>query len=286
MEKFKRILIILFGSFITGAGIFFFYMPLNLTVGGLSGFAIALNHFLPNFSVGFIMLSLEIILFILGFALLGASFGFYTVISSLMISGSLIVLERILPNQPPLTDDILLNLFVGILLVGGGVAMVINQEASTGGTDIIAMILRKYLNVSVGVGLFIADIVTVFLGGSAYGMDIFLYGLIGVLINSIVIERMIQGFNIKVNMIIISKHSREINEFIIKELNRGTTIYKAEGGYTREERHIINSIVSQRQYIKIKHKVEELDPAAFISISYVREVLGEGFTYKLEREEV
>lgn len=286
MDKFKRLFIILLGSILTGAGIFFFYMPLNLTVGGLSGFAIGLNHFFPQFSVGMIMLILDLFLFVLGFILLGTSFGFYTVLSSLMISGSLIVLEKIFPNQGPLTEDILLNLFVGILTVGGGVAIVINQEASTGGTDIIAMILRKYLNVSIGAGLFIADIVTIFLGGSAYGMDIFLYGLIGVLANSIVVERMIQGFNIKVNMFIISNKVDQINDYIIHDLDRGTTIYKAEGGYTREERQIINTIVSQRQYITIRHQVEEIDPSAFISISYVREVLGEGFTYELEGEKI
>ena len=285
MKKAKTNIIIVLGSLLCSIGVYFFMIPDNLTVGGLAGFAIGLNHFIPAIPTGIIMILCNIILFILGFLILGKAFGAKSIVSSLLISGFIYIFELIYPDFEPMTGEVLLNMLVGILISAAGVAMVINQNASTGGTDIVAMILKKFFNLDIGKGLYIADFVTVVVGGLAFGKEIFMYSFFGILINSFVVDKAIAGFNTKVNMFITSTHPFEINDFIIKEISRGSTIYNAQGGYSLEDRHIINTIVSRAQYIRIKNKVKEIDPKAFISISYVSEVLGEGFTYELEREE-
>ncbi|MDO5755256.1 MAG: YitT family protein [Tissierellia bacterium] len=285
MKNAKTNLIIVLGSLLCSVGVYFFMIPDNLTVGGLAGFAIGLNHFIPQIPTGIIMFLCNIILFILGFLILGKAFGAKSVVSSLLISGFIYLFELVYPDFKPMTGEVLLNMLVGILISAAGVAMVINQNASTGGTDIVAMILKKFFNLDIGKGLYIADFITVVVGGMAFGKEIFMYSFFGILINSFVVDKAIAGFNTKVNMFITSTHPFEINDYIIKEINRGSTIYNALGGYSLEDRHIINTIVSRGQYIRIKNKVKEIDPKAFISISYVSEVLGEGFTYELEREE-
>lgn len=285
MKNLKSYLIIIFGSFLCSIGVYFFMYPNNLTVGGIAGFAIGLNHFLPFINTGSLMLVLNIILFAVGFLLLGKAFGAKTIFSSLLISGFILIFEVVLPKVEPMTDNILLNMIVGILISAAGVSLVINQNASTGGTDIIAMIFRKYFNLDIGVGLYMADFITVLIGGLAFGKEQFFYSFFGILVNSLVVDKSVAGFNIKVNMFITSRIPFEINDFIIREMKRGSTIYKAQGGYSLEDRHIINTVVTRSQYVKIKNRVKEIDPKAFISISYVSEVLGEGFTYELEKEQ-
>lgn len=285
MKKLRSYLIILIGSFLVSCGVYFFFYPNNLTVGGLAGLAIGLNHFIPSIPTGVLMLLMNIVLFVLGFLILGKAFGAKSIVSSLLISGFIYVFELFWPAFEPMTDEILLNMLVGILICAGGVALVINENASTGGTDIVAMILKKAFNLDIGKGLYIADFVTVLVGGFAFGKEIFMYSFFGILVNSVVVNKAVAGFNTKISMYITSTHPFEINDFIIDEIGRGSTIYNALGGYSKQDRHIINTIVNRSQYIKIKNEVEKIDPNAFISISYVSEVLGEGFTYELEKEE-
>lgn len=281
-NRVKQGLIISLGTFITSIGLYFFTMPSNLTVGGISGFALSMNHFFPNIPIGIFMMGTDIILFVLSFILIGKEFGGFTIYSSILLSSIITLMEYILPNFTPLTDDILLNMMVGIVITALGISVVINQGASTGGTDIIAKILHKYLHMEISKGILFADLFVVALGVVAFSPEIGMYAFIGILLNSVVVDKVLIGLNIKVEMTIISKENEKINKYIIDELGRGTTIYDGLGGFSFEERKVIYTVVPKSHYIKIKEFIKEVDENAFVSIAYVNEVVGEGFTYELD----
>jgi len=276
---FKRFLFINIGLVILACGLYFFLIPSKLAVGGATGLAMVISNLIPSINYGIILGLINIILFIVAFIFLGKEFGGYTLYSSLALSGIITVLEYLAPMTKPFTDDLLINLIFGILIAGVGMGIVFNQNASTGGTDIVAKIINKYFHVDMGKSLLIPDFFITLFAGFVFGPRLGMYALLGVVINSVVIDKMIAGFNVKINMIIISDEFDAINTFIINELIRGTTIYHATGGYSKEDKRIINTIVERDEYIKIRDFVREIDKRAFVSISYITEVEGEGFTF-------
>lgn len=281
-NKAKQLFIIIIGTIITAIGLYFFTMPSNLTVGGISGLALSLNHFFPVLPVGIFMMLVDIILFILSFIFIGKEFGGFTIFSSLLLSFIITTMETVFPDIKPLTDNILLNMIVGIVITAVGISIVINQGASTGGTDIIAKFIHKYFHLDISKGLLLADLFVVLLGAIAFGVEVGMYAFVGILLNFVVVDKVLIGLNIKVKMIIISKYMEEINEYIIKDLDRGTTILNGIGGFSGDEKKIIYTVVPRSYYIKIKDFIKGIDENAFISIAYVNEVLGEGFTYELD----
>ena len=262
-------------------GLYFFLMPSNLAVGGATGLAMILSYLIPSIPMGVILGILNIILFITAFLVLGKEFGGYTVYASLALSGMIGLFELIYPMTAPFTDDLFINLIFGILITGVGMGFVFNQNASTGGTDIVAKIINKYTNVAIGKSLLMSDFFITLFAGFVFGARLGMYALLGIVINSFVIDKMISGFNVKINMMIISKELDLINDFILHSAGRGTTIYHATGGYSQDDKRIINTIVSRSEYIKIRDYIRTVDPKAFVSISHVTEVEGEGFTFDI-----
>lgn len=281
----KKFLSITLGTVIMSIGFYFFLVPSHLATGGVTGLALIIKSLLPNFPTGVFMIVINTILFILAFIFIGKEFGGYTIYSSFLLSGIITLLEIYFPNVKPLTDDLLINLLYGIFINGIGYALIFSQNASTGGTDIVAKIINKFTHIDMGKSLFLSDFVITALAGLTFGPKLGLYALLGILLNSVIIDKSIAGFNVRINMIINSEKNQEINDYIIHELTRGTTIYYAEGGFSKDEKTIINTIVTRKEYLKIKHFVKEIDPLAFISISFVSEVLGEGFSYHASERE-
>jgi uncharacterized membrane-anchored protein YitT (DUF2179 family) len=158
-----------------------------------------------------------------------------------------------------------------------GMGIIFNENASTGGTDIIARMINKYTHIDIGKSLLIADFLITLFAGLVFGPRLGMYAVLGIIINSFVIDKMIEGFTRKISMFIISNEFEIINTYIIEEINRGTTIYHATGGFSKVEKKIINTIVSRGEYIKIRDFIRSVDDRAFISISHVSEVEGEGF---------
>lgn len=281
MQKFdfKRFFIINLGLLIMACALYFFLMPSNLAVGGATGLAMVISYLIPSVSMGIILGIINIILFILAFIVLGRDFGGYTLYASLALSAMLALFEVLMPMRQPFTDDLFINLVFGILIVGAGMGIVFNENASTGGTDIIAKIINKYTHIDMGKSLLASDFLITLFAGLVFGARLGMYALLGTLLNSLIIDKMIAGFNVKINMTIISTELDEINKYILDEIDRGTTIYHATGGYSNEDKRIINTIVSRSEYIKIRNFIRHIDTKAFVSISYVSEVEGEGFTY-------
>jgi len=273
----KRVALITAGLLIMTVGLGVFILPSKLASGGLTGLSLVLHHLFPFITVGSMMLIGNIFLFILGFALIGRQFGGYTIYASLMLSAMLDVFSRLFPMDGPPTDDLFINLFFGTLISAVGMAIVFNQNASTGGTDILARILTKYSTLDIGRALMIIDMFVVALATMVFGVRLGLYALLGVMINGLIIDHLIMGFKTRFLVVVMSDKLEEINEYVGQTLDRGATLYHAEGAYERREKHVLHTIVNKNQYILLKQHVHKVDPHALLSVTTVQEVFGEGF---------
>lgn len=278
---FKKLFMISIGATFLVCGLNFFLIPNNLAVGGATGMAVLLSHVFTKFDTGQILFVLNILLFVLGFKILGANFGFYTIYGALYLAVILSLLEKFFPITRPLTDDLLINVVFGVALGGIGTAIVINQGASTGGTDILAKIIQKYSKLSFGASLMLIDGLVTFGAAVIFSPTHGMYSLLGVIINSLVIDRLLQGFDSKFAITIISEQNEVINEYVLKELNRGTTVYQATGGFSKSPKTVITTILDKRSYVKLKDYVKTVDSRAFVYVSNASEVEGEGFTFDL-----
>ncbi len=277
MSLLKNYLAITIGVLIVALGICFFLIPANLATGGITGLSMIIHDLVPTLSIGQILLVLNVILFVVGFLTIGKEFGAKTIYASFLLTGTIFIFDTYFKIKAPLVDDLLVNLIVGILIQGVGLGIVFNQEASTGGTDIIAKILNKYFHLEIGKSLLIADFTVVSLAAYSFGIDLAIYAFLGIVMNGLIIDMAIEGFNQKLNVSIISKDSDIIQRFIVEKLERGATIYTAKGAYTMRDKEIVTSIMDKKEFIRLKGYVKGVDPNAFVMVSNVREVLGEGF---------
>ena len=273
----KQYVLITIGLSLVAAGFYFFLVPNDLAVGGVSGLAVVINWYMPGLTIGVIMLVLNVILFIVGFIFIGANFGFKTIYASFGLSGMIWVLEKSCPMSGSITNDLFLELIFGILICAVGMGMVFNQNASTGGTDIIAKILNKYFQIDIGKALLLADFFVTVSAAIAFGPRIGMYALLGVIINGFTIDAVIAGLNNCKKVEVLSSKGEEIKRFIIEDLNRGATLYMAKGAYTNDEKEIITTVIGKKQFIKLKNYIKEIDKKAFIITYNVHETLGEGF---------
>lgn len=281
-KKIKEYVLITFGMVLVAVGMYFFLMPNDLATGGVNGMGIIINHFLPFLSVGFLMIIMNIILFIIAFLIIGPGFGGKTIYVSIGLSGMIWALEIFYPVKAPLSDDMLLQLIVGILISGAGMGIVFNQNASTGGTDIIAKIINKYLHIDLGKAVLMSDFIITLIAAATFGLTKGLYAILGVIMNGYVIDNVIEGFSVCKEVVIISEKGDLIKKFIIDELQRGATIYYAKGAFSGENKEVITTIIDRKEYVKLRNYIKEIDTASFITIKNIRETLGEGFKSIIE----
>lgn len=277
MKWMKSFLLINLGLVLTAAGIHFFKVPNNFATGGVSGLAIVIRHFSPGISVGPLMLAINIVLLAAGFALIGATFGSKTVYSSFALSGMVWVLDKVFPLSKPLTGDMMLELAFAIILPAVGSAIVFNQNASTGGTDIVAKVLNKLTSIDIGKALLLADFAITVAAGLVFGIRIGMYSLLGLIMKGFLIDIVIEGINVRKQVVVVSGNPEAVREYIIKNLHRGATIHTAVGAFTNEEKHIITTIVNRRQAIALRQYIREVDKQAFITITNTSEIIGKGF---------
>ncbi len=273
----KQYILIAAGSFIVAFGVYYFMVPENLATGGISGLSIVLNNYLP-LPISLTNFILNIILLILGFIFLGREFGGKTIISVFFLSFFMYLMEVFYPSTKPVTDETLLNLICGIIITSMGLSIVFNQNASTGGTDILAKLFNKYFNLDMGKGLMAADIIVVILAFFTYGIQTGIIGAFGWFLNGIVVNYFIDGFSVKNEVVIITKHPKAVKDYIFEKLDRGVTVYKAEGGYTNESKDIIVTLLERKEYFTLKNELKKMDPESFIIVRAVQEVYGSGFS--------
>ena len=281
-DTLKKIIITTLGSVLVSAGVYFFMVPYNLTSGGTAGLSIALSKFIPGVPVGVFQLSINVILFILAFLLIGAEFGGLSIYSTIVVSIALISFEKIFPNIKPLVDTPFMSMVIGVGVTAIGIAMTLNQNASTGGTDIAGKILNKYIHVDLSVGVFIADFSVVIMGYFAYGINAAMYAIVGIMFNAVVIDKVLTGYKTRIKVYINSQKWEGINDYILNEIVRGSTLYEVKGGFNKSKRVMIETILTRPEYIKLMTFIREFDSNAFVNVATVSEVSGEGFSYLTE----
>jgi uncharacterized membrane-anchored protein YitT (DUF2179 family) len=277
MKKVKEYILITIGFILVALALELFLVPNKIAAGGVSGIAIIINSFLPILDVGLLMLGMNVILFIVAFIVIGNKFGGKSIYASLGLSGSIWVMDKVELYNYVLTKDLLLASIFGTLIAGIGMAMVFNQNASTGGTDILAKILNKFFHLDIGKSLLAVDFIVTLFAGIAFGADIALYALLCVMINGFVIDNVIEGLNVCKEVMIVSKKHDEISKFIIEDLDKSCTILPGKGGYSKSDNYILYTVLHRRQFIRLKRFIKEIDSRAFITVSEAHEVLGEGF---------
>lgn len=275
-SKLKNFSLILLGTFLVAFGTYFFLAPNEIAAGGISGAAIIINSIFPKVPIGILMMAMEVILFTIGIIVIGPVFGGKTVFCSFTISGMMLLLEWLFPKHP-LSNDVLVQLIFGILISGLGMGIVFNQGASTGGTDIIGKIINKYFKISIGKSVLIPDIVVTAAASLVFGIDKGLYAILGVIINSTIIDKVIKSINTYKHVAIISNEGEKIKSYIVDKLERSATVYYAKGAYKNNEREVITTVISRKEFFKLKEYISLIDDRAFITVNEINEVLGEGF---------
>ncbi|PNR91296.1 hypothetical protein HWHPT5561_07100 [Petrotoga sp. HWH.PT.55.6.1] len=282
----KDYIIITLGTLITAIGLVLFMIPYNIIAGGVSGLAIILNNFF-GWWVGVQMFAYNLILFFLGFSLLGIGFGIKSIYSAALLSFSTdffqhgLGLDQLIPTLMKETGNAglemtLLAAFYGALIAGFGMGLVIWKGATTGGTDIIAMIFNKYFSLSVGTGLMIAD--TVITASSILISPLLpMYGIIAIFVTAKTIDGVIEGFESTRTILVISDHYDKIKEDIYSKLDRGVTFLKGVGSYTNQEKNVIMVTISRSEIGLLKKIIRERDSNAFMVILPNSEAIGYGF---------
>ena len=275
-NRYKDTLFITVGILLLTVALEYFFIPNNIAAGGVSGLAIVINYYFPFLETSVLVFLMNLVLFIVGFIFIGGGFGWKSIYASLSLSVLMWLTENLLAPKA-ITEDLLLAVLFGTLIAALGMALVFNANASTGGTDIVAKILNKYFDIDIGKSLLMVDFIITILGAVTFGVDVGLYALLAVIMNGLVIDRIIDGFNSVKEIIIISDRWEEISNYIIKNLDRGCTIFEGTGGYTKKNTKLIYTVIGRTEFIKLKVWIREIDPQAFITVNEAYEVLGEGF---------
>lgn len=265
------------GLLVMAAGLYFFLIPADLAVGGVTGLAMVIQYFFKGVNLGVLMLAFNVILFGLAFIVIGRAFGGKTIYCSFLLSGIIGFFQWLLPLEGPIVDDLMMNLIFGILIQGIGMAIIFYENASTGGTDIVAKIINTFTRIPIGKALFLSDALITLGAGMVFGIELGLYAFLGILINGLIIDQVIAGLDKKVQVFVISEAFESINTYVKSELVRGSTVLTATGGYTNRQKNILNVILTKKEYMRLRHYIKEVDPNAFVTVSFVHEVFGEGF---------
>lgn len=275
-SKLKNFSLLTISTLIMAVGIYFFKFANNFTFGGITGIAVLVAKFLPISASDFSFV-VNILLLIIGWIVLGKSFAEKTAYSTILLSVSLSLLERIYPMSHPLTNEPLLELIFAILLPALGSAILFNIGASSGGTDVIAMILKKYTSVDIGKGLMISDLIFTLAGFLVFNVKTGLYSLFGLIMRSALIDNFIESFNRSKYFHVVTSNARCICDFIQNDLQRGATIVNATGAFTGDDKYIILTVLSPSQAVKLRNFIKEHDPKAFLLVSNTSEIIGKGF---------
>ncbi len=276
-EWFKTYTLITIGTFVMAAGFVLFISPYKLAPGGVYGVAIILHH-LFDLPIGIVALCLDIPLTIIGIKVLGPRFGIKTVYGFVMTSVWVTLLEVIWGYQPLVEGDALLSTIFGGALVGFGLGLVFKAKASSGGSDIIAMIIAKYTKLPIGQLLIVVDSVIVLFSLAAFqDWKIPLYSWIIIFIAGKLIDVVLQGISYEKTLFIVSEKHDEIRDKIVNDLNRGGTFLKAEGMYKNEEKSVIFTVVNRREMSILQDHIIKIDPKAFMTVINASEILGNGF---------
>ena len=276
-QRIRDFFLLTVGTLMVVVGVYFFKFPNNFSTGGVSGISVILGALLPGISTGQLVLGINLALLLVGFLVFGRGFGIKTVYCSLLMSLSIYILERAVPLTAPLTSQPMLDLVFSVILPAVGSAILFNCQGSTGGTDIVAMIFKKYTSVDIGKALFCTDFLIATAAGVVFGIETGLFSLLGLLAKALVVDSVIENIHLSKYFTIVTHKPDEVVDFIKGTLNRSATILTGEGAFTHEGRKVILTVMGRAQAVKLRLYIRSIDPNAFIVISNTSEIIGKGF---------
>ncbi|MBO7740721.1 MAG: YitT family protein [Clostridia bacterium] len=267
------------GTLLTTVGLYVFAMPHQFVMGGVIGISIVLEPLLPSFiTAGVLVTILNMILLLVGFAFLGKDFGFKTVYTSIFLSCVGMLIEWLGRRYDlfPLTDNLLLELVLAVILPAVGTAIVFYYNGSGGGTDIVALIMKKYMRIEGGKALLCVDFL-IMLVSFTYSVEIGLLSMLGLFMKSLIVDKVTKSMLRSKYCIIVTTHPDEIGEYINKKLQRGATMWKGMGVYTHEEKHILLVVMNAKQIRQVRRDIMMIDSRAFTIVEDTSDVIGNGF---------
>lgn len=274
----REYLLILLGVLLTAIGLDMFLVPNKIAAGGVSGIA-TLIHYVIHFPVGVAMLVINVPLFVTGIKQMGVRFGMRSIFGTITLSALVDILVPVV--AVPTRDPLLASIYGGIT-VGVGIGIVFRNKGTTGGTDLAAAIINKYMKLSVGVVLFVIDASVIVAAGIIFkSAELALYALVTVFLTTRVIDMVQEGFGYAKAALIISEKPLEVTQVILENLNRGATALRGKGLYTGTDKDVILSVVTRSEISTLKELVHDIDPQAFVILTDVHEVLGEGFKRRM-----
>ncbi len=279
-ENLKTFLIINAGVFLLSLGVYFFKFPNNFTTGGVSGLSIILGRLIPTpwLSPATMMWIINMALLAIGFIFLGRGFGVWTAYCSLAFSAETWLMEKFFPMESPFTHQPLLELCFAIMLPAVGSALLFNSGASSGGTDIVAMILKKNTGLDdIGKALFVSDGLIALSSCWLFGMETGLFSLLGLFLKAFVVDSVIESINLCKFFSIVTAKPDEICDFIIKDLNRSCTVVDAIGAYSHEGRKVVLIACRRGEAVHLRQRCKQVDPQCFMFITNTSEIIGKGF---------
>lgn len=256
---------------IIAAAVYFFLVPSHASVSSISGLGIILTNFIP-LPLSVITMVLNVVLLIIGFIICGREFGTKTVYTSILLPVFIGIFERIFPNIGSLTKTQELDVLCYVLVVSVGLSILFNMNASSGGLDIVAKIMNKYLHIELGKAMSLAGMCVALSAALVYDKKTVVLSVLGTYFNGMVVDHFIFGQNLKRRVCIITKYEEELRNFILHELHSGATIYDAIGAYNLDKRHEIITIVDKNEYQKLMDYINNLDPKAFITVYTVADM--------------
>ena len=271
LRNLKDFSIITFGAALAGAAIFFFMLPSNVAVGSASALAMVIGNFIP-LPVSVLNLAINVILLGIGFLLIGPEFGAKTVYTSIMVPVFIGVYEIFFPNFQSLTQNPVLDVLCYILVVGMATAILFSMSASSGGLDIVAKIMNKYLKMDLGKALSVAGIAVALSSAFFYDTKTVVLSIIGTYFGGMIVDNFIFGLNTKRRVCVISQKLDDIVHYIIHDLHSGATLYDIVGAYDNTPRKEVNAIVDKHEYRKLMDYIRKTDPKAFVTVYSVSDM--------------
>ena len=275
-QTIKEYIMITIAVIIMDIGIYVFKFPNNFSFGGVSGLAVVVTKFVP-FTASQINLVINMILLVLGFAFLGKSFGmktaYVTVLSSLLLN----VMEYLFPMSGPLTQETTLELVYAIVLPAVGAAIFFYENASGGGTDIVAMILKKYSTMDISGALLVVDAIIVVMACFVFDIRTGLFSICGLMAKTLLIDKAIERMKLNKYFTIICSNPEPICDYIVNDLKRSATVYRAEGAYTHKDKAVILTVIDPKQAQLLERHIQSVEPDAFLLVTKSSEIMGKGF---------
>lgn len=272
LENVKEFIMITVATAIVAAAVFFFLVPSHVSVGSISGLAIVIGNFVP-LQISAITMILNVGLLVLGFLFIGREFGAKTVYTSILLPVFIGVFEMMFPDNQSMTGDPFLDTIGYVFVVSIGLALLFNRNASSGGLDIIAMFMNKFLHMDLGKAMSVSGMCVALSSALVYDKKTVFLSVFGTYINGLVLDHFILGFDLKKRVCIVSEKEEEIRQFILHELHSGATIYQAIGAYNLEQRREIITIVDKHEYAKLMSYIAKTDSKAFVTVYNVNKII-------------